>query len=111
MAVSAASLSVGDIEMANTDGATREKGEVDAVALSRGRHSIWYTFTVPATAKYFFTTDGSDFDTTLAVYSNTGRNVSSAVQVCPTAGAGWQCSTFARVRVCPRIREAWIVPG
>ena len=52
--------------------ANKEQGEPDH-ADNPGGSSIWYRWTAPATGPYSFNTDGSSFDTLLAVY--TGSSV------------------------------------
>ena len=47
--------------------ATRESGEPHHAGVPGGR-SVWYRWTAPATRTATFETDGSDFDTLLAVY-------------------------------------------
>lgn len=54
--------------------ATKEPGEPDHDG-APGGHSVWWTWTAPATGDVQITTDGSDFETTLAVY--TGTSVSN----------------------------------
>jgi hypothetical protein len=51
-------------------GASKESGE-PAHAFDVGGHSIWYQWTAPADGPVEFNTDGSSFDTTLAVYTGT----------------------------------------
>jgi uncharacterized repeat protein (TIGR03803 family) len=62
----------------NNNGASKEAGEPDHAAEPGGR-SVWFEWTAPFTNEMSFTTAGSDFDTTLAVY--TGTNVSALVEV------------------------------
>ena len=54
-----------------TDGATKEAGEPTIIPGDTGGHSIWYTWTPPASGQYLITTRGSDFDTLLGVYTGT----------------------------------------
>ena len=54
-------------------GASKESGE-PVHAGNRGGHSVWWTWTAPASGTFIFDTRGSDFDTLLAVY--TGNSVS-----------------------------------
>lgn len=58
--------------------ATFEAGEPSPVGNVFGR-SIWWNWTAPRTGKVTLTTDGSNFDTTLVVY--TGNSVSSLTSV------------------------------
>jgi len=55
-------------------GATKEPNE-PAHAGNIGGHSVWYCWTPPTASPVLFDTVGSDFDTTLAVY--TGNSVGS----------------------------------
>jgi Ca2+-binding RTX toxin-like protein len=48
--------------------ATKEPGEPDHAG-NVGGHSVWYTWTAPASGNAAFTTSDSDFDTLLAVYT------------------------------------------
>jgi hypothetical protein len=66
-------LGNGNVSGSNTF-ATREVGEPFHAAQPGGT-SIWWTWTAPASAPVRFSTAGSDFDTTLAVY--TGSSVSN----------------------------------
>lgn len=59
-------------------GATREAGE-PAVAGTTGGHSVWLTWTAPASGTVSINTHGSSFDTTLGVY--TGSSVSTTTVV------------------------------
>jgi uncharacterized repeat protein (TIGR03803 family) len=59
-------------------GATREIGEPDHAGSPASR-SIWFRWTAPSTNEVSVTTAGSDFDTTLAVY--TGGSVNALTQV------------------------------
>ena len=53
-------------------GATREAGEPNHAG-NIGGHSVWWTWTAPSTGLFAITTQGSNFDTVLAVY--TGNSV------------------------------------
>jgi hypothetical protein len=59
-------------------GATAETGEPDPAANS-GTASVWWSWTCPATGTATITTAGSDFDTTLGVY--TGSDVAALTLV------------------------------
>jgi len=61
-----------------TVGGTKQPGE-PLHAGSTGGKSIWYRWTAPATGNVSFNTQGSNFNTVLAVY--TGNAVNSLVQV------------------------------
>jgi uncharacterized repeat protein (TIGR03803 family) len=84
-------------------GATKETGEPDHAGGPGGR-SIWFRWTAPSTNEVSITTAGSDFDTTLAVYSGTSVNAlvevasndefeadsTSAVTFVPSAGTTYR---------------------
>ncbi|MHB8520025.1 MAG: hypothetical protein ACYDH9_04640 [Limisphaerales bacterium] len=75
--------------------ATKETGERNHAA-NEGGHSIWYRWTAPAGGLWTFTTQGSDFNTTLAVY--TGNNVSNLTEVAgndDAPGTNWSSVTFS----------------
>jgi len=55
---------------ATNTSATKETGEPDHAGDSGG-HSLWWTWTAPASGEYSFCTTESDFDTLLAVYQGT----------------------------------------
>lgn len=59
-----------------TTGATKEAGE-PAHAGNSGGHSLWWSWRAPASGPVFISTEGSDFDTLLGVY--TGSAVSALV--------------------------------
>jgi manganese oxidase len=59
-------------------GATKEPGE-PFHAYNRGGSSVWFRWQAPATRSFDFSTEGSSFDTTLAVY--TGASVSALYEV------------------------------
>lgn len=59
-------------------GGSREAGEPPHAG-NLGGKSLWYRWTAPATTGMTFTTEGSEFDTVLAVY--TGDSVASLVPV------------------------------
>src|SRR4029077_11861747 len=60
-------------------GATGESGEPNHANNSSPLNSVWCKWTAPASGLVTFDTTGSDFDTTLAVY--TGSSVSALTQV------------------------------
>ena len=60
--------------LGTTSNATAEVGE-PLVVSGFGGHSVWYHWIAPRSGNWAFTTDGSDFDTVLGVY--TGKMVSS----------------------------------
>ncbi len=53
----------------HTIGASKESGE-PAHAFDVGGYSVWYQWTAPASGPVDFNTSGSNFDTTLAVYTD-----------------------------------------
>ena len=59
-------------------GASKEAGEPNH-ANTDGTRSIWYRWTAPSTNKISITTAGSNFDTSLAVYTGAGVNALSLV--------------------------------
>jgi hypothetical protein len=62
--------------------ASRESGEPNHLSLSNngaGTHSIWYRWQATTTGSVTFTTDGSAYDTVLAVYTGTSVNALSVV--------------------------------
>src|SRR5262249_41863355 len=71
---------VGDFQTAagNNTGATAESGEPVHNG-NGGGHSIWYTWTAPATGNAEFTTLANNYDTIMAVY--TGNSVSNLTLV------------------------------
>jgi lysyl oxidase len=68
-------------------GATREAGEPTHGA-TFGTHSVWYCWTAPRTATVEWSTIGSDFDTTLAIYRGTAVNQLTPVASDNDSGAG-----------------------
>ena len=62
----------------DTTGASRETGEPTIVG-NAGGHSVWFTWTAPASGTATVDTHGSAFDTTLAVY--TGSSLTSLAKV------------------------------
>ena len=57
--------------------ATGETGEPDHAGISAPLASVWYQWTAPSSGTFSLNTFGSDYDTTLAVY--TGSNVGSLI--------------------------------
>lgn len=56
-------------------GATKESGEPNNLLTGDGgTHSVWYRWQAPVSANVTITTAGSDYDTTLAVYTGTAVN-------------------------------------
>jgi hypothetical protein len=63
---------VGQVTGTNV-GATAQFGE-QAITGSPAVHSVWYQWTAPSAGQATFTTEGSTFDTVLAVYTGTAVN-------------------------------------
>jgi hypothetical protein len=61
---------IGGVWDASTKFATKEPGE-PLHAGNEGGHSIWYHWTAPRSGDLFLSTEGSDFDTVLALYAGT----------------------------------------
>jgi hypothetical protein len=59
-------------------GATQQAGEPNAANVSGG-HSVWWTWTAPASGTVVVNTMGSDYDTTLGVY--TGSTVNALTKI------------------------------
>lgn len=68
-------------------GATRENGE-PTHASTFGSHSVWYCWTAPKGGAVEMSTIGSDFDTTLAIYTGSALNQLTAVGGDNDSGAG-----------------------
>jgi uncharacterized delta-60 repeat protein len=89
----------GTIQGANINGtaaATKEAGEPNHAG-DPGGASVWYVWTAPADRTFFFNTNGSNFDTLLAVY--TGNSVGSLVEVVSNhAGDGTSKVEFVAVK-------------
>jgi hypothetical protein len=70
--------SAGSVNGTNAN-ATKEAGEPAPIPnLTPGGRSIWYNWTAPGTGNATFDTNGSDFDTVLAVYTGSAVNALSA---------------------------------
>jgi hypothetical protein len=67
----------GDVS-ARTDDATKEPGEPDHAG-NLGGASVWYRWTAPASGPVIFDTQGSPFDTVLAVYTGAAVNALARV--------------------------------
>lgn len=72
---------------ASNEGATREPGE-PAHAGDSGGASVWWTWTAPATGPVTVNTDGSGFDTLLAVYAGDTLDALSLVAEDDDGGLG-----------------------
>jgi hypothetical protein len=68
-------------------GATRESGEPTHGA-TYGTRSVWYCWTAPRAGTVEWSTVGSNFDTTLAIYRGTAVNQLTAVASDNDSGAG-----------------------
>ena len=55
-------------------GATQQSGELATAWSWSTNHSVWFVYQPTATGNVAFNTNGSDFDTTLTVWSTTGDN-------------------------------------
>lgn len=74
--------------------ATKEAGEPGHAGNSGGK-SVWWSWTAPASGQFIVSTNGSDFDTLLAVY--TGSVVSSLSSVAASDDAQSQTRSAALV--------------
>ncbi len=63
----------------NNINATAQVGEPKHAGSSASAKSIWFDWTAPSAGDFSFNTDGSDFDTVLAVYTGTALNALSEV--------------------------------
>ncbi|MEO5960010.1 MAG: pre-peptidase C-terminal domain-containing protein, partial [Opitutaceae bacterium] len=68
-------------------GASKEPGEPDHAGKTGGR-SVWWTWTAPASGSITIKTEGSDFDTLLAVYTGGAVNNLTSVASDDDSGAG-----------------------
>ena len=80
---------VNGVVNASTLGASREGGE-PAHAGNPGGRSVWWTWTAPTTGTVVMSTDGSDFDTVLAVYAGNSLEALSWVASDDDSGEGTQ---------------------
>ena len=78
----AASLATGftGAQIFNTFGATKEAGEPDHCGVTGGA-SQWFAYQAPTNGGLSISTDGSDFDTVLAVYTSTGSSFDDLTEV------------------------------
>ena len=85
------------IERGNTNGyniaATHEPNE-PTHATTFGMHSVWYTWTAPWNGIVYWDTLGSDFDTSLAIY--TGNSVNALTHVASDNDTGADGTSIAR---------------
>jgi hypothetical protein len=63
----------------STFGAIKEEGEPDHCGIPGGA-SYWFSYVPPASGQLFLNTDGSSYDTVLAVYTATGTAYSNLVE-------------------------------
>lgn len=77
-----ASLATGftGAQIFNTFGATKEAGEPDHCGIPGGA-SQWFAYEAPADGDLTISTDGSDFDTVMAVYTSTGSSFDDLTEV------------------------------
>jgi len=64
----------------NTSGATKDENEPNHCGIPGGA-SHWFAYLGPASGRLFLNTDGSTFDTVLAVYTGTGTTYASLIPV------------------------------
>ena len=78
----AASLATGftGAQIFNTFGATKEAGEPDHCGIPGGA-SQWFAYQAPADGELTISTEGSDFDTVMAVYTSTGSSFADLTEV------------------------------
>jgi hypothetical protein len=91
-----------------TDGATKEPGEPNHAGNSGG-HSVWFRGTAPTTGFVTFTTQGSAFDTLLAVY--TGSSVNQLTLVGSNDDAPGVKSSTVRVPVTKGVTYSIAIDG
>jgi hypothetical protein len=107
----------------STVGATRENNEKAPRARSYVSGSIWYTWTAPSTGKVKFSTEGSSFDTVLAVYTggsthdsltevdsndDGGANYTSIVEFNATAGTTYKISVAGYGKNTGAVKLTWL---
>jgi hypothetical protein len=76
-------------------GATKESGEPDIIAGDSGGASVWYSWTAPSSGDTTITTEGSNFDTILGVF--TGSSVSSLTEVTSNDDANFPLDSTSSV--------------
>jgi hypothetical protein len=64
----------------NTSGATKDENEPNHCGIPGGA-SHWFAYIAPAAGRLFLNTDGSTFDTVLAVYTGAGTTYASLIPV------------------------------
>lgn len=83
----AITISVGDTIYASNFTATKQSGEPNHAG-NAGGASVWWKFVAPATASYHIDLSGSDFDTTLGVYTGAAVGALSTIASDDDSGAG-----------------------
>jgi hypothetical protein len=73
--------------IAQTECATKEPGEPNHYG-NNGQHSVWYRWTAPSGGTLVLSTEGSNFDTILAVYRGTALNNLIRVATNDDSGVG-----------------------
>jgi hypothetical protein len=96
----AAASSLGNVPRGSLTGsnvdATKQSGEHDHAG-NAGGHSVWFSWTAPVDGNESFTTDLSDFDTLLAVYTGAAVNALSHVASTDDLGSIEQSTVSFRV--------------
>ncbi|WP_428939133.1 S8 family serine peptidase [Fontivita pretiosa] len=95
-------------------GATRQPGEPNHAGSLFGEHSVWWTWTADFTGNVTFHTQGSDFDTLLAVY--TGSSVSALTEVASDNDSGEDFTSMVDFRAIAGTSyhiavDSWFTPG
>src|SRR5438093_11573760 len=67
-------------QLFSTVGSTKDPGEPNHCGEAGGA-SEWYSYQAPASGVWFLDTEGSDFDTVLAVYTGPGTDFQSLIPV------------------------------
>ncbi len=89
----ATAIAVGETSVAGTNGnATKEAAEPNHAA-GTGGTSVWWTWTAPASGVFYGSTDGSSFDTLLAIYSGTALGALTPIASDDDSGAGLNSRT------------------
>ena len=78
----AASLATGftGAQIFNTFGAVKEAGEPDHCGIAGGA-SQWFAYQSPTDGELTISTDGSDFDTVMGVYTSTGSSFGDLIEI------------------------------
>jgi hypothetical protein len=67
-------------QLFDTDGATKDEDEPNHCGIPGGA-SHWFSYAAPANGRLFLNTEGSNFDTVLAVYGGSGQSYASLIPV------------------------------